>query len=95
MESCSRIKDGNWRMALENDEVQRAILRIYIICCGFPQLYESLEGWKSVCSQAYKLKGIKGKISVFPLFLKLFFFYCSSFHGMMCANPAVVGRGNV
>ena len=39
--------------------------------CGLPQLYEALEGWKSVCGQAYNLNGIKGKISVFLHFLKL------------------------
>ena len=41
--------------------------------CGLPQLYEALEGWKSVCVQAYNLKGMKGKFSVFLLFLKLCF----------------------
>ena len=35
--------------------------------CGLP--HEALEGWKSVCGQAYNLKGIKGKFSVFLLFL--------------------------
>ena len=30
--------------------------------CGLPQLYEALEGWKSVCGLAYNLRGIKGKI---------------------------------
>ena len=39
--------------------------------CGLPQLYEALEGWKSVCGRVYNLKGIKGKFSVFLLFLKL------------------------
>ena len=39
--------------------------------CGFAQLYEALEVRKSVCSRAYNLKGIKGKISVYLLFLKL------------------------
>ena len=27
-----------------------------------PQLYEALDGWKSVCGRAYNLKGINGKI---------------------------------
>ena len=38
-----------------------------------PQLYEACEWWKSVCGRAYNLKGIKGKFSVFLLFLKLCF----------------------
>ena len=41
--------------------------------CGLSQLYEALEGCKSVCDRAYNLKGIKGKFSVFLLFLKLCF----------------------
>ena len=41
--------------------------------CGLSQLYEALEEWKSVCSRAYNLKGIRGKISVFLLFLRLCF----------------------
>ena len=41
--------------------------------CGLPQLYEVLEGWNSVCGEAYNLKGIMGKISVVPLFLNLSF----------------------
>ena len=40
--------------------------------CGLPQLYEAVEGWKSVSLQ---LKGIKGKLSVFLFFLKLCFSY--------------------
>ena len=47
------------------------LMRCHI--CELPQLYKALEGWKSVCGQAYNLKGIKGKISVFLLFLKLCF----------------------
>ena len=43
--------------------------------CRLPQLYEALEGWRSYCGQAYDLKGIKGKFSVFLLFLK----FCFSF----------------
>ena len=39
--------------------------------CGLPQLYEVLEGRKSVCDRAYNLKGIKGKIYVFILFVIL------------------------
>ena len=41
--------------------------------CRFPQLYETCEGWKSVCGLAYNLNGIKGKFSVFLPFLKLYF----------------------
>ena len=41
--------------------------------CGLPQLYEACEGWKSVCGRAYNLKEIKGKFSVFLLFIKLCF----------------------
>ena len=37
--------------------------------CGLPQLHEACEGWKSVYGRAYNLKGIKGKFSVFLLFL--------------------------
>ena len=63
--------------------------------CGLPQLYEAFEGWKSVCSRAYNLKGIKGKFSVFLLFLKFCFsFYCSSFLGLMGVDSAVVRAGN-
>ena len=54
--------------------------------CGLPQLYEAFEGWNSICGQAYNLKG---KFSVFLLF------YCSSFLGMMYADPTVVGGGEV
>ena len=62
--------------------------------CWLPQLYEALEGWKSVCERAYNLKGIKGKIYVCLLFLKLLFlFSCTSFHGMMHAYPTVMGGG--
>ena len=32
--------------------------------CGLLQLYEALEGWKSVCGLAYILNCLKGKISV-------------------------------
>ena len=62
---------------------------------GMPQLYEAFEGWKSVCGRAFSLKGIKGKISVFRLFLSLCFFYRSSFHGIMRADPKVAGGGIV
>ena len=37
--------------------------------CGLPQLYESLEWWKSICEQAYNLKGIKGNFQFFFSFL--------------------------
>ena len=58
-----------------------------------PQLYEAL-GWKSVCGRAYSLKGLKGKIFFFSfLSYALFFFYISSFHGMMRADPTVAGTG--
>ena len=33
--------------------------------CGLPQLCEAFEGFKSVCSRTYNLKGIKEKFSVF------------------------------
>ena len=49
-------------------------------------------GWKSVCGQAYNLKGIKEKIS---FFLKLYFsFTVAHFHAMMRAYPAMAGGGN-
>ena len=41
--------------------------------CGLPQLYEDLEGWKSVSGRAYNLKGKKGNISAVLLFLTLCF----------------------
>ena len=41
--------------------------------CGLPQLYEAFEGWMSVCGRVNNLKDIKGKFSVFLLFLKLWF----------------------
>ena len=41
--------------------------------CGLPQLYKAFEGWTSACGRSYNLKGIKGKISCFLLFLKLCF----------------------
>ena len=56
--------------------------------CGLPQLYEAFKGLNSVCGPAYNLKGIKGKFSAFLLF------HCSSFHGMMGADPAVAGGGD-
>ena len=40
---------------------------------GMSQLYEVLEGWKSVCGGAYNLKGIMGKFSVFLLLLNFSF----------------------
>ena len=43
--------------------------------CGLKQLYDVLEGWKSVCGRAYNLKAIKGKISSFLIFLKLCIFF--------------------
>ena len=43
-----------------------------------PQLYEGLEGWKSVCGRAYNVKGIKGKFSDFILFLKLCFSFTAA-----------------
>ena len=36
---------------------------------GLPQLYEAIEGCKFICDQAYKLRGIKGKILFFFSFL--------------------------
>ena len=40
------------------------ILRICHIC-KLPWLHKALEEWKSVCGQAYIIKGINGKISFF------------------------------
>ena len=56
--------------------------------CGLPQLYEAFEGWKPICGRAYNLKSIKGKFFVFLLF------YCSSFLGMVRADPAMAGRSD-
>ena len=58
--------------------------------CGLSQVYVAF-WWKSVCGRAYNIKGIMGKF--FSFFLKLCFFYCRSFHGMMRADPTVVGGG--
>ena len=55
------------------------------------QLYEAHGGWKSISGRAYNLKGILGKKKIF---LVVFLSYCSSFHGMMHANLAVVGGGD-
>ena len=41
--------------------------------CGLPHLCEALEVWKSVCGRSYNLKGIKGTVSLFLLFLNLCF----------------------
>ena len=63
--------------------------------CWLLQLYKACEGWKSICGQAYKLKGIKEKFSVFLLFLKLCFsFTVTLFLGMMLADPVVMGEGD-
>ena len=40
-----------------------------------------------------QLKGIKGKFSVFLLSPSLLLFYCSSFLGMVRADPVVVEEG--
>ena len=59
------------------------------------QLYEALEGWKSVCGKAYNLKSIKGKIfcsSSFLSFVSLLLSSCH--HDMMRADPAVGGGGD-
>ena len=58
--------------------------------CGLLQLYEALEGGKSVYGRAYNLKGIKGLIYFF--LFKLCFFLLSPFHSMMRADPAVMGE---
>ena len=55
-----------------------------------PLLYEALEGWKPVCGQAHNFKGIEGENFFFQALL---IFYFCSFHGKMCAEPAVAGTG--
>ena len=57
------------------------------LSCGVPQLYEALDGWKFICGRAYNIKGIKGKIYVILLFLKL----CFSF----TVTHFMAGRGDV
>ena len=52
---------------------------------------KSLKGG-SVLWPSPQLKGIKGKILFFCL-LALLIFYFHSFHGMMHADPTVVGSG--
>ena len=59
------------------------------------QSYRKPLGGNSVCGRACNLQGIKGKISFFLFFSFLNLnFYCSSFHGIMRADPPVVGRDN-
>ena len=60
----------------------------------FSRQVEALEKWKSVCGQAYKLKGIKG------IFLFFFLFSFASTLLLLLlwhdgADPAVVGCGDV
>ena len=62
--------------------------------CGLPQLYETCEGWKSICGRAYNLKGIKRKFSVSLLLLKLCFSFTVAFSCMMRADPVVTGGGD-
>ena len=47
--------------------------------CGLPQLFEAFEGWHSVCGQAYNLKVIKRKFSVFLLLKHCFSFTVAYF----------------
>ena len=58
-------------MGLSLGDEPLTLMRCHI--CGLPQLYEALEGWKSISDQAYNLEGIKGIISVFLLFFKFCF----------------------
>ena len=58
-------------MGCSPGDKQLTLKRCHI--CGFPQLYEALEGWKSVCGLAYNLKYIKKEIFVIPFFLNLCF----------------------
>ena len=61
--------------------------------CGLPQLYEALEEWKCLWP-SLQLKGHKEDNFCFLLSSALFLFYCSSFHDMMSADPAIA-RGSV
>ena len=82
------ICEGEW-MGRSPGHEPLTLTRCHI--CEFPKQYETL-GWKSVCDPAYNLKGIKEK---FPFLSQaLFLFYCSSFHAVMRADPAVAGGGN-
>ena len=58
--------------------------------CGLPQLYETLERWKSLWPNL-QLKGGKIKKKIFLFFLVLLPFCCLSFHGVMNTSPMEVG----
>ena len=53
---------SEWQGFVKGDE-SLTLMRCH--SCGSLQLYEALEGWKSIYSQVYNLKGIKEKFSVF------------------------------
>ena len=64
-----RFVRGNvWGTVWGDEQLTLTMPQLYL-----PQIYEGLEGWKSVCGQAYNLKCIKGKISVFLPLIKLCF----------------------
>ena len=54
--------------------------------CGLPQLYEALEGWKSICGRAHNLKGIKGNYLVFFSFFKLCFSFIVAHFMAWCVS---------
>ena len=86
-------EQGEWcRIDLNGGEPQ-TLMRCH--SSGLPQLYEAFK-WKFVCFQTYNLKGIKGKIYLYYFLPSaLFLFYCSSFYGMMLANPIAARGSNV
>ena len=59
------VSEGELHIAQGNEPLN--LMRCH--SCGLPQLYKALDGCNSIYDQAYNLKGIKGKISVFLLFL--------------------------
>ena len=95
---------SHFSLSLDDDGVNNVILsfaslllslillhdacRPHVVGRRLLQLYEALEGWKSVCGRAYYLKGIKWKFSYSFTYLLLI-------SGMMMlrVNSTVVGRG--
>ena len=80
-------KQGEWwRLGVNGGEMHEPLTWTRCHSCGVSQLYEA---W----GLAYNLRGIKEKIYfLFFSFVSLFY---SSFQGMIRADPAVVGGGNV
>ena len=85
-DKCDKVCAGECMGHSQGDE-PLTLTRFH--CCGLPQLYEALEGWKSVYARAYNLKGIKGKFSVF------FSFTLAHFMAWCVPTPRCWGGGDV